>query len=141
MSPREGTVVTVNQFQPAVLECSATGIPPTQFVWMRTREDRNETLLNFTSITIRAPLSENNYLLPSDRGVTFRVNSTLVINEALDGDSGVYFCTANNIPGSAVQNIELVVQGESFKFPLKLRKYSYGVDKQSFLTDELLLKG
>ena len=134
MSPGEGTVVTVNQFQPAVLECSATGIPPPQFVWMRTREDRNETLLNSTSITIRAPLSENNFLLPSDRGVAFRVNSTLVINEALDEDSGVYFCTADNTRGSAVQDIELVVQGESFKLPVKLQKCSYGVDKQSYIT-------
>ena len=111
VSPMGGTVVTVNQFQPAVFQCSAVGIPPPQFMWMRDRGNQNETLTSSATITITDPVQED-YQLSDNRGPVFIVNSTLTINEALDGDSGRYFCVASSVPGSDSQEIELVVQGE-----------------------------
>ena len=107
----DGTVVTVNQFQSAVFQCSAVGIPPPQFMWVRDRGNQNETLTSSATITITDPVQED-YQLSDNRGSVFIVNSTLTINEALDGDSGRYFCVASSVPGSDSQEIELVVQGE-----------------------------
>ena len=108
----DGTVVTVNQFQSAVFQCSVVGVPPPQFMWMRTRGNQNETLTNSAIITIIDSVQEDDYQLSSIRGSVFRVNSTLTINESQDGDSGRYFCVASSVPGSDSQEIELVVQGE-----------------------------
>ena len=107
----DGTVVIVNQFQPAVLQCSAVGIPPPQFMWMRDRGNQNESLTSSAIITIIDSVQVN-YQLSDNRGLGFRVNSTLMINEVLDGDGGRYFCVASSVPGSDSQEIELVVLGE-----------------------------
>ena len=112
VSPMDGTIVTVNQFQPAVFQCSAVGIPPPQFKWMRDRGSQNETLTSSATITITDPVQEDNYQLSDNRGSVFIVNSTLTINEALDGDSGRYFCLASSVPGSDSQEVILVVQGK-----------------------------
>ena len=107
----DGTVVIVNQFQPAVFQCSVVGIPPPQFMWMRTRGNQNETLTSSAIITIIDSVQVN-FQLSDNRGSVFIVNSTLTINETQDGDSGRYFCVASSVPGSDSQEIELVVQGE-----------------------------
>ena len=112
VSPMDGTVVTVNQFQPAVFQCSAVGIPPPQFMWMRDRGSQNETLTSSETITITDPVQEDFYQLSDNRGSVFIVNSTLTINEALDGDSGRYFCVASSVPSSDSQEIILIVQGK-----------------------------
>ena len=111
VSPQEVSVVVINQFQPAMFVCSAVGIPAPQYVWMRTRGNQNETLIDTLSFTISISESEN-YQLENDRGLVFRVNSTLDINEAVDDDSGSYFCVANSTPGTDGQEFQLVVQGE-----------------------------
>ena len=108
----DGTVVIVNEFQPAVLQCSAVGIPPPQFMWMRDRGNQNESLTSLATITIIDLVQEDNYQLSDNRGSVFIVNSTLTINKALDEDSGRYFCVASSVPGSDSQEIELVVPGE-----------------------------
>ena len=113
VSPQELSVVVINQFQPAMFVCSAVGIPAPQFVWMRTRGNQNETLSDTPSLIISISESEN-YQLEYNRGSVFRVNSTLGINEALDDDSGSYFCVANSTPGTDSQEFQLVVQGGNY---------------------------
>ena len=98
--------------------CSGVGIPAPQFVWMRSRGNQNETLSDTLPLIISISESEN-YQLENNRGSVFRVNSTLVINEALDDDSGSYFCVANSTPGTDRQEFQLVVQGGNY-----LKKYS-----------------
>ena len=59
VSPMDGTVVTVNQFQPAVFQCSAVGITPPQFMWMRDRGNQNETITSSATITTTDPVQED----------------------------------------------------------------------------------
>ena len=61
VSPMDSTVVMLNQFQPAVFQCSAVGIPPPQFMWMRNRGNQNETLTSSATITVGDPVQEDNY--------------------------------------------------------------------------------
>ena len=112
VSPMDGTVVSVNQFKPAVIQCSAVGIPTPQFMWMRDRGNQNESLTSSSTITITDLVQEDNYQLSDNRGSVSIVNSTLTINKVLDGDSGRYFCVASSVPGSDSQEIILVVQGK-----------------------------
>ena len=70
-----------------MFQCSAVGIPPPQFMWMRDRGNQNETLTSSATITTTDPVQED-YQLSDNRGSVFIVNSTLTVNEALDGDSG-----------------------------------------------------
>ena len=113
VSPQELSVVVINQFQPAMFVCSAVGIPAPQFVWMRTRGNQNETLNDTLSLIISISESEN-YQLGNNRGSVFRVNSTFAINEAVDDDSGSYFCIANSTPGTDRQEFQLVIQGGNY---------------------------
>ncbi len=112
MSLPNGTVVTVNQFQPAILQCSAVGIPPPEFVWMRTRGDQNVTITNSSLFAISSTNQQALYQLENGRGDVFRVDSSLTIDSAVDDDSGSYFCVASSIPGNDSQEIQLVVQGK-----------------------------
>ena len=114
VSPMNGTVVIVNEFQPVVLQCSAVGIPFPQFMWMRDRGNQKESLTSSATITITDSVQEDYYQLSDNRGSVFIVNSSLMINEVLDGDSGRYFCVASSVPGSDSQEIILVVQGKLF---------------------------
>ena len=96
-------MVIINQFQPVVLECSAVGIPPPQFVWMRTRGDQNETFTESLLLAIASSSGTEIYQLENGRGYVFRVNSTFMINAALDDGCGSYFCVANSTPGKDSQ--------------------------------------
>ena len=51
------------------------------------------------------------YILQGVTGVVTGVNRSLTLNEALDGDSGTYFCIANSISGNDIIGFQLVVQG------------------------------
>ena len=55
---------------------------------------------------------DNEYLL-EDRGIVSQVNSTLILMNSVDGDSGTYRCVARNNASedSIIQDIQLVVQG------------------------------
>jgi len=112
VSPPDGNVVTVNQFQSVVLQCSAIGIPPPELAWMRTRENLNQTITNSTSFAISTTNQQALYQLENGRGEVFRVDGSLTINSAVDYDTGSYFCVANSTPGSDSQEIQLVVQGK-----------------------------
>ena len=113
MSPLIGSnVVTVDQFQPAVLECMAVGIPPPQIKWSRSRGNLNESLTNSSVYIIYSTVGEMGYQLPNNRGHVFSVTSTLTVTEAQLEDSTRYFCNAISSPGSSTQNIELNVHGK-----------------------------
>ncbi len=117
--PPDNTVITVNQFQPVVLQCSAVGIPLPEFAWMRTRGGQNQTLMTSASITISDPFQIDNYQLSGNRGLAFRVSSNLTISTALDADRGSYYCVASNTPGNDVQAIEVVIQGETLTYAIR----------------------
>ncbi len=112
MSPQDGLVIRVSQYNAAVLECSAVGIPRPTIRWLVSRNGQNSTLSTNGSVTILEPVQFDNYPLSSGRGLVLAVNSTLVINETLDADSGTYYCEAMNDPGRDRQGIELEIQGE-----------------------------
>ena len=106
------TVVLVSQYQNTILQCSAVGIPPPQFMWMRDRGNQNETLTSSATITITDSTHDNNYLLSDNEELVSIVNSTLKIKPVLDEDSGFYFCLARSSGGSESKVISLIVQGE-----------------------------
>ncbi len=112
MSPQDGLVIRVSQYDAAILECSAVGIPRPTIRWLVSRKGQNSTLSTNGSVTILEPVLFDNYPLSSGRGLVLAVNSTLVINETLDADSGNYYCEAMNDPGRDSQGIELEIQGE-----------------------------
>ena len=114
MFPADGLVVKVNQYDIAELECSAVGIPRPQISWLVLRDNQNITLTTGGSITINDPVLSDNYPLSSGRGLVLAVNSTLVINETVDEDSGVYFCVADSMPWNDSQEVELEIEGKIF---------------------------
>ena len=102
----------MNQYDVAELECSAVGIPRPVISWFVSRDNQNVSLTTGGSVTIDDPVPSDNFPLISGRGLVFAVNSTLVINETVDGDSGRYYCVANSMPGSESQGIDLEIQGK-----------------------------
>ena len=97
-------MVRVNQYDVAELECSALGIPRPVISWFVSHDNQNVSLTTGGSVTIDDPVPSDNFPLA--------VNSTLVINKTLDGDSGIYYCVANSLPGSDSQGIDLEIQGK-----------------------------
>ena len=110
--PPENSVITVDQFQPATFDCSATGIPPPQISWTRSHNGGSISLTSMTSIDICQPIQMDNYVLVDGRGMAFRVNRLLVLNETEDRDNGVYSCVGSNIAGNDSREFQLVVQGQ-----------------------------
>ena len=110
--PPENFVITVDQFQPATFDCSATGIPPPQISWTRSQNGGSISLTSMTSIDIRQPIQMDNYVLVDGRGMAFRVNRSLVLLETEDRDSGVYSCVGSNVAGNGSREFQLVVQGQ-----------------------------
>lgn len=110
--PADGLLMKVNQYAEAVLQCSAVGIPRPSISWFVLRDGQNVSLDTGSTVTIREPLESDDYPLDNGRGLVLAVNSTLVINETLDQDSGTYYCVANSSPGTDSQDIELEIQGK-----------------------------
>ena len=109
--PPGGSVITVDQFEAAMFRCAAAGIPPPNISWLRQQDGQNTTLQAGSSITIEVPVQTENYMLQDVMGVVSGVNRSLTLNEALDGDSGTYFCIANSPSGDDSREFQLVVQG------------------------------
>ena len=111
-------MVRVNQYDVAELECSAVGIPRPVISWLVSRDNQNVSLTTGDpvtidgSVTIDDPVPSDNFPLSSGRGLVFAVNSTLVINKTVDGNSGIYYCVANSLPHSDSQGIDLEIQGK-----------------------------
>lgn len=111
--PPEDYVFRVDQFQPAIFSCAAAGIPPPAITWTRLQDEGNTTLQASASITIGDPVLIEDYTFPIPKvmGTVIGVNRSLTLNEALDGDSGLYTCVANNTAGDIGRVFQLEVQG------------------------------
>ena len=109
--PMDNFILTVNETEVALFECTATGIPPPTISWYRNgmelSGDSHITLSNHTTPT----------LVQGDGGMVYSVSRTLMLADTVDGDSDTYTCRATNMVGSDSmdhtdeQDFELVIQG------------------------------
>ena len=100
----------VNESDPVIFMCSATGIPPPEITWMR-----NGVLLD-ENVDSRINLNNpsNPEAFPTIGGDIYSVSCNLTISNTRDNDSDNYACVASNGNGrlpSVTQDFELVVQG------------------------------
>ena len=112
ITPVENFVYTVNETNPVIFECSASGIPAPTISWLRINQTMSTLLTNGTRSLISPPQVDNTYELPAGRGTAFLVTSTLTIPATQDEDSGQYACQAVNDFGNETREFELIVQGK-----------------------------
>ena len=125
----------VNETDPVIFMCSATGTPTPEITWMR-----NGVLLD-ENVDPRISFSN-----PSDPevfqttgGNIYSVSRNLTISNTRDNDSDTYTCVASNGNArthSVTQDFELVVQG----MYSSLKLYPVHVLNQSFSFPQLQLK-
>ena len=117
--PGEGFLYIVNEFQPIVFVCGATGIPAPTVNWYRNDVILNEATNNRVSI---APPSITQ---PDD---VFSVLHTLTIDSTRDSDSDTYTCVADNgnrrMPNDTL-NIELFVRGTFIQWSILFMRQIY----------------
>ena len=104
---------TVNETNPVMFECSASGIPAPTISWFRINQTVSTPLVltNGTRSLISPPQVDNTYELPGGRGTASLVTSTLTIPATQDEDSGQYACQALNDFGNETRELELIVRG------------------------------
>jgi len=100
----------VNETDPVIFMCSATGIPPPEITWMR-----NGVLLD-ENVDPRISLSipSDPEVFPTTGGNIYSSSRNLTISNARDNDSDTYTCITTNENArtpSVVQDFELIVQG------------------------------
>ena len=112
LEPGENTVITVNQSMVAEFDCSAAGIPAPDISWFRVFDSSVVELTTAGCVVLTQLQPDDEYLL-EDQGIVSQVNSTLLVMNTMDNDSGTYRCVARNNASedSIMQDIQLVVQG------------------------------
>ena len=100
----------VNETDPVIFMCSATGIPPPEITWMR-----NGVLLD-ENVDPRIGLSNPSdpEVFPTTGGNIYSVSRNLTISNTRDNDSDTYTCVASNGNArtpSVTQDFELIIQG------------------------------
>ena len=110
LTPPVNFTYIVNETDPVIFMCSATGIPPPEIIWKR-----NVVLLDH-NVDPRISLSNPSdpELFPTTGGDIYSVSRNLTISNTRDNDSDTYTCVASNGNArtpSVTQVIELVVQG------------------------------
>ena len=110
LTPPVNFIYVVNETDPVIFMCSATGIPPPEITWMR-----NGVLLD-ENVDSRISLSHSYdpEAFPITGGNIYSVSHNLTISNTRDNDSDTYTCVASN--GNArtpnmTRDFELVVQG------------------------------
>ena len=102
---------TVSQFDEAVFECNATGIPAPDINWYR-----NGILLNEAADS-RISLGDPVVTSPATSNDVYEVYRTLTFNSTRDDDTGTYTCVADNgirrMP-NVTQDFELLITGIVF---------------------------
>ena len=109
MPPVNFTYV-VNETDPVIFMCSATGIPPPEITWMR-----NGVPLD-NNVDPRVSLSNPSdpEVFPTTGGNIYSVSRNLTISNTRDNDSDTYTCVASNENArtpSVNRGFELIVQG------------------------------
>ena len=110
LMPPVNFTYTVNETDPVIFMCSATGIPPPEITWMR-----NGVLLDENvdpCISLSNPSDPEAF--PTTGGGIYLVSRNLTISNTRHNDSDTYTCVASNgnaVTPSVTQNFELVVQG------------------------------
>ena len=105
--PPVNFVYTVNETDPVIFTCSATGIPPPEIAWMR-----NGVPFSNSRITLSDPTIPELYL--TDGGNIYLVSRNLTLDNTMDTDSGTYTCVASNenaVTPNVTQDFELFVNG------------------------------
>ena len=110
LEPEEGTTITVDQFTPALFDCSAAGIPPPIISWLRVYSNGTTEELSGGRYILLDPAQDDAYIL-EDTGTVSQVNRILNLSTTFDSDSGTYRCVASNAAGNDTRDFELVVQG------------------------------
>ena len=110
LTPPVNFTYVVNETDPVIFMCSATGIPPPEITWMR-----NGVLLD-NNVDPRISLSNpsDQEAFPTTGGDIYSVSCNLTISNTRDNDSDNYACVASNGNArtpSVTQDFELVVQG------------------------------
>ena len=105
-------VSTTELLSPArlTLSCSADSLPLPIIAWLRTFDDRSETIFNTSSVLERGRniFVMNSFLTAVNAMSMLSVDSTTAI------DSGNYTCIATNRLGSSVsENFDVAVYGKS----------------------------
>ena len=108
--PSVNFTYVVNETDPVIFMCSATGIPPPEITWMR-----NGVLLD-DNVDPRISLSNPSdpEAFPTADGNIYSVSRNLILSNTRDNDSDTYTCAASNGNArtpSVTRDFELVVQG------------------------------
>ena len=107
LMPSVNFVYTVNETDPVIFTCSATGIPPPEIAWMR-----NGVPFSNSRVTLSDPTIPELY--STDGGNIYFVSRNLTLDNTLDAHSGTYTCVASNgnaVTPSVTQDFELFVNG------------------------------
>ena len=91
----------VDETNPAVLTCVATGVPEPNISW-------SVDTMSIDSDDIKYSISTTTRVLDSQN---IEVTSTLTVFDTSVDDSGIYSCESVNLAGSAMDTTELTVQG------------------------------
>jgi len=105
--PPVNFIYFVNETDPVIFTCSATGIPPPEITWMR-----NRVPFSNSRVTLSDPTMPELY--STDGGNIFFVSRNLTLDNTMDADSGTYNCVASNgnaVTPSVTQDFELFVNG------------------------------
>ena len=103
-------MITVDQFTPALFDCSAAGIPPPTVSWVRVYANGTTEELSGGRYMVLDSAQDDAYDL-ENVGTVAQVNRTLNLSTTFDRDSGTYRCVASNEAGNDIQDFDLVVQG------------------------------
>ena len=107
MPPANFTYV-VNETDPVILMCSATGMPPPEITWMRNGVPFSNTRVTLSDPTIPEIYSTNGENI-------YSVSRNLTLDNTTDADSGIYTCVASNgnaVTPTVTQDFELFVNGK-----------------------------
>ena len=110
LMPLANFTYVVNETDPVIFVCSATGIPPPEITWMRNGvllDDNADPRISLGNLS-------DPEVFPTTGGNIYFVSRNLTISNTRDNDSDAYTCIVSNgnvVTPSVEQEFELIVQG------------------------------